>query len=50
MTEKNPVWLPIVRLEPPPDPIERALRLIWSYEAQPVKIWRRCPVVVVGEA
>lgn len=38
MTEHNPVWLPIIRIEP--DPIERALQIIWSYQAEPVRISR----------
>lgn len=36
MSEKNPCWLPIVRLEP--DPVERLLRTLWSYEKDPVRI------------
>ena len=40
MTERNPIWLPIVRVEPQPDPVERVLRTLWSYETQPVKITR----------
>lgn len=38
MTERNPAWLPIVTVEP--DPVERALRVIWSYEIQPPRIVR----------
>lgn len=38
MTEKNPNWLPIVRIEP--DPVERALSILWSYEAHPPRIVR----------
>lgn len=38
MTEKNPAWLPIVRIEP--DPIERALSIIWLYEICPPRIQR----------
>lgn len=42
MNELNPNWLPIVRIEPPfeplPDPIERALRIIWSYERNPPRV------------
>jgi hypothetical protein len=44
MAEKNPAWLPIVRLEP--DPIERALRVIWHYEAHPPRISQRYSLTV----
>ncbi len=40
MTETNPVWLPIVRLEPRPDPVEQVLRLQWSYAEKPPRISR----------
>jgi len=39
VSELNPLWLPIVTISPPPpDPVERLLRIVWSYEATPVRI------------
>lgn len=38
MSEKNPIWLPIV--EPRPALVERVLRLSWLYEQHPVRLQR----------
>ncbi|OGR95469.1 MAG: hypothetical protein A2V88_15250 [Elusimicrobia bacterium RBG_16_66_12] len=35
VTEKNNIWRPIAEVEP--DPIERVLRILWSYQDRPIR-------------
>jgi hypothetical protein len=46
VTEKNAIWRPILDLTTPPNPIKRAVVLIWRYEDQPPRISQRYSLVL----